>query len=49
VSRNTIKTWRESFLQALESSRAPDQPPAAPEVGNGRRKLAQDAAMSSCK
>ncbi|HXQ42598.1 MAG TPA: trehalose-6-phosphate synthase [Candidatus Udaeobacter sp.] len=49
VTRNTIKTWRASFLQALESSLAPDLPPPALEVGNGRRKLIQDSAMSSSK
>jgi trehalose 6-phosphate synthase len=49
VTRNTIKTWRESFLQALETSPAPDQPRAAVEVSNGRKKLAQDASMPSSK
>lgn len=40
VSRNTIKTWRESFLQALESSPPLALEGAMVEAGNGRRKLA---------
>jgi trehalose 6-phosphate synthase len=49
VTRNTIKTWRESFLHALESSPPPQLQGAAMSIGNGRKKLAQETANSSSK
>jgi trehalose 6-phosphate synthase len=43
VAHNTIRSWRESFLQALEAA----APVPAVETGNGARKSAQDMTHSS--